>query len=126
MWQGRYSLALYLCLLIVAGLALDDAFPAAKSAITRKALLAGAYILGAAHVVTFVLVLRRYVVGTQFWAEMLQAPDWQPPLGWIALTVIYAAAWAVALWFTHRWTGGGHDTIRVNAIEKTSDTAVEK
>ena len=91
MWQGRYAIALYLCVLILAGLALDDTFPGSRVTTARKAVVGGVVVLGIAQIAAFIFVLRRYVIGTQTWIDMIQAPAWQPPLGWIVLVVIYAA-----------------------------------
>ena len=104
MWQGRYAIALYLCVLILAGLALDDTFPGSRVTTARKAVLGGVVVLGLAQIAAFIFVLRRYVIGTQTWIDMIQAPAWQPPLGWIVLVVLYAATWAGVVALVARWT----------------------
>ena len=106
MWQGRYSLAPYLGCLIMAGLALDDAFPESRGPLTRKTVLTGVGILVVANVAAFVFVLRRYMIGSQYWIDMLRQPSWQPPGGWVVLLMATAAAWACAAWLIVRWTGG--------------------
>jgi len=40
-------------------------------------------------VIAFFLVLVRYVVADDPVGEMLTAPQWQPPFGWLALTAGY-------------------------------------
>lgn len=104
MWQGRYSLALYLCVLILAGLALDEAFPRSATTTTRKVVVAGIALLGVVQIATFAFVLRRYVVGTQSWVEMIRHPAWQPPLGWIALVLVVVLTWVGIVALVVRWT----------------------
>ncbi len=85
MWQGRYILAIYLSLMIVAALVLDRA-PVRNGVIAISAVL-----LALAHLATFADVLRRYVVGAnENWVEAVLRPEWQPPGSWIALTSLYA------------------------------------
>jgi hypothetical protein len=104
MWQGRYLLPLYICVLVMAGLALDEAFPHSTTRTARKIVVAGVGVLGVAQIATFAFVLRRYVVGTQSWIQMIQAPAWQPPLGWITLVVIFTLIWVGVVALTVRWT----------------------
>lgn len=103
-WQGRYLLAMYICAVVAAGMSLDRAQLASTAVQGRDRLRTLtptiAVILVAAHVVGFVHVLKRYVVGADgTYTQMLVAPDWQPPGGWIALTlllltILTAAAYA--------------------------------
>lgn len=89
-WQGRYMLAMLLCLLVVAGLSLDDAelrtdFRSVRLITTAFALLW----LG--HALAFMMTLRRYIVGSDGdLATMLFGSGWEPPFGWKTLTVLFA------------------------------------
>jgi hypothetical protein len=92
-WQGRYNLPLFMIAMISAGMAVRlrrfDTAPSFRG--VARVLVAAAAV---AHLYTFVYVLRRFVVGLKDsgnWQVMLTNPDWQPPLGWILLTVAYAA-----------------------------------
>ncbi len=91
-WQGRYSLPLFLIAVIAAGMAFRFRhFPLSRpsQAMTRLLLLAGAI----AHVYGFLFVLRRYVVGLPDkgnWQTMITVPGWQPPFTWEILTLVYA------------------------------------
>lgn len=96
-WQGRYSLPLVLVVGVSAGVALRGLhFPAsARSARFARVVLVAA---GAMHVIAFLYVLRRYVVGIidlSTWQTMITHPSWQPPFGWAALTLFYC----LVVWF---------------------------
>ncbi|WP_022884966.1 DUF2142 domain-containing protein [Glaciibacter superstes] len=99
-WQGRYTLALLVCLLIAAGIALDIRFPLALSGVDgRRATAAIAGLLAIGHLAAFVWTLKRYVVGERAsFLDMVSNPDWQPPLGWILLTLAFALSLGVASW----------------------------
>ena len=91
-WQGRYNLPLFMIAMISAGMAVRfrrfDTAPNFRG--VARVLVAAAAV---AHLYTFVYVLRRFVVGLKDsgnWQVMLTNPDWQPPFGWILLTVAYA------------------------------------
>lgn len=97
-WQGRYMLAILVCLLIVAGLALDDAGVGADAKLSR--LVTGGYVLLATgQVLAFFMVLRRYIVGANgSLSAMLFEDGWEPPFGWNSLVVLFAlvmVAWVL-------------------------------
>ncbi|MFC8304092.1 DUF2142 domain-containing protein [Specibacter sp. NPDC057265] len=91
-WQGRYTMPLVLTLFVAAGLALRTrGFPTGRR--RRSVARALFWAALAAHVIGFLYVLRRYVVGIidiSTWQTMISHPSWQPPLGWFVLTLIYA------------------------------------
>lgn len=88
-WQGRYGLFLYLGIAIVAGWLLSRDAPAVGFLAPRVAWIA-ASLIAAYGLLAFFLVLVRYVIAKAPLAEMLSAPQWQPPLGWLPLTLAYA------------------------------------
>jgi hypothetical protein len=96
-WQGRYLLAIYGCLLVAAGVAIDAAYPGSPSRITVRIVRVAVVAMGAAHLYAYVYVLRSYVVATMSWLQMVMRPLWQPPLGWLALTALFAAVTAAAI-----------------------------
>jgi hypothetical protein len=89
-WQGRYMLAILVCLLIAAGLALDDAGIGADAKLSR--FVTGGYVLLAAgQLLAFFMVLRRYIVGADgSLSAMLFDDGWEPPFGWNSLVVLFA------------------------------------
>lgn len=89
-WQGRYGLWLYLGVGILAAWVLERRAPRVAFIAPRYSWLVGAA-LAAFGLLAFVFALVRYVIGTdQPYGDMLRDPLWQPPLGWIALTLAYA------------------------------------
>jgi hypothetical protein len=99
-WQGRYTLALLVCLLIACGLALDARCPWALSTDTgRRATTMVVVLLAFGHLCAFVWTLKRYVVGEQAsFLAMFTNPAWQPPIGWVALTVALVVTLGLGSW----------------------------
>ncbi|TDW30696.1 DUF2142 domain-containing protein [Cryobacterium psychrophilum] len=103
-WQGRYMLALLLCLLVACGIVIDDSdrLPVLPLAL-KRALMGMLVLLAFGHVFSLLTTLRRYVVSvTGGLREMLLEPQWQPPLSWQALTALMAVAVGAAVWLTYR------------------------
>jgi hypothetical protein len=95
-WQGRYLLALMAGLPLVAGITVasshrwDDIYGG-------WSLGAVLVVVGLAQVASFWWALHRNVIGLgEAWIGF--TPLWQPPLGWIALTALYALVTTVWLW----------------------------
>lgn len=98
-WQGRYILALVAVLIAACGVALRNVRSLAGEGDLRNMALAGrrasAILLGVmvfGHLYSFIYGLRRYVIGIQDqsnWSDMVTAPQWQPPFGWIGLSFAY-------------------------------------
>jgi hypothetical protein len=113
-WQGRYTLPLVVVLFITVGLGLrrlrfvhnDRAAQMAKTLF---------WLIGACHTLAFVYVLRRYVVGiseSANWQTLFSSPDWQPPSGWLLLTVLYLAAVAAGMEILFGYLFPGHSLFR--------------
>ena len=98
-WQGRYLLPLMVGLPIAAGVVLatnprwNELFAGAGGFWVVVGTLA------VTHVAAYWWALHRWVIGiSEDWIGF--QPDWQPPLGWIPLTISFAvaiAAWAASL-----------------------------
>ena len=112
-WQGRYNLPLLLIVLVSAGVALrTHHFPAGSKsrAIARVMFISGV----AAHVISFLYVLRRYVVGIidiSTWQTMVTHPSWQPPLTWLGITVLYTIVLAIAAQRLYGYLYPGHHLV---------------
>lgn len=108
-WQGRYSLPLFVMAAISAGMTLRfTTFSRSERSqkIGRLMIFSGVV----AHVVAFAYVLRRYTVGLRGyanWQTMFTKPAWQPPLGWEALTLLYGIVVLIGAAFLFRelWPG---------------------
>ncbi|MDQ0673461.1 hypothetical protein QFZ36_001022 [Pseudarthrobacter siccitolerans] len=113
-WQGRYTLPLVVVVFITVGLGLRrlrfaNSDPAANIARTVF------WLIGGCHTLAFVYVLRRYVVGiseSANWQTLFSSPDWQPPFGWLVLTVLYLAATAAGVEILFRYLYPGHSLFR--------------
>jgi hypothetical protein len=69
-----------------------------------------------AHLLSFLYVLRRYVVGIEEisnWQTMISQPSWQPPLGWLGITVLYAIVLAIAAQRLYAYFYPGHRLVQV-------------
>jgi hypothetical protein len=102
-WQGRYSLIAYACVLIVSAVAIATSgvrpSMAMRSLTTRAVLtLGGLVALGQAW--ASAAALRRYAVGASgSWTALVLHPRWQPPGSsylWILVSLVGAALIVVA------------------------------
>ncbi|MFZ4893238.1 DUF2142 domain-containing protein [Plantibacter sp. Mn2098] len=101
-WQGRYMLAMLLCLLVIAGLSLDDA-RVESGRVTVRFISVGLALLAAGHLAAFVTALWRYVVGLGATVDsFLEGGAWEPPLGWKALAMLYAIVLVVGVLIARR------------------------
>ncbi|MDR6973256.1 DUF2142 domain-containing protein [Leifsonia shinshuensis] len=96
-WQGRYNLPLFLCLVVgLAALLDEDAFRSRQAWARVRILIVGGAVVG--QLWAFESVLRRYAVGSQGSMKtfLFGSPAWQPSGGvvtvLIAATIAYAAA----------------------------------
>lgn len=95
-WQGRYSLFLYLGIVIVACWMLSRYGDRRIDFLSARVTATIAGVLGVYGIAAFVLALRRYVVGNDTpITAMVHSPAWQPPLGWPMLVVLFVAFTAV-------------------------------
>jgi len=86
-WQGRYGLFLYLAVLFILVWIISQSTE--SNHLSTGVALAVNLIVTAYGVAAFVIVLRRYVVGTDdVITKMLSSPEWQPPLTWPVLTLL--------------------------------------
>jgi hypothetical protein len=103
-WQGRYTLILFMCLLVAAATAIASSpgFERFRHSRRLTTIVAWAFaaIWFATGVWAFATALRRNVVGyLASWRDMVSSPQWSPPLGAAALIALYTlAAGGFALW----------------------------
>ena len=98
-WQGRYLLPVMVGLPLAAGVILAESRPWNELVRGNAGFWAVVGTLAAAHAAAYWWALHRWVIGlSEDWIGF--EPLWQPPLGWVALTLAFAvaiAAWAVTL-----------------------------
>jgi hypothetical protein len=99
-WQGRYTLPLFVCVMTGAAVLLADRLPelGRRSRAVLASLTAAAWFLG--QVLSFVYTLKRYAIGSGSgsWKALLISPAWAPPGGVplaVALSVVAFGAGAV-------------------------------
>jgi hypothetical protein len=92
-WQGRYGLFLYLGGIIIAVWLLSRRGGERIGFLSvRVTWVVGALIWSFASL-AFVLVLRRYVIGNATpIGGMFKNPQWEPPLGWLTLVLLFVLA----------------------------------
>lgn len=102
-WQGRYTLAMVVTLILAAGIATRFR-PFRITPWTKSMVRWGLVLGGLAHAYVFLEGLRRYTIGIQDhvnWTEMFE-PLWQPPGTWQVLAVIYILLLATCGSFLYR------------------------
>ncbi|GAA1059534.1 DUF2142 domain-containing protein [Agromyces bracchium] len=102
-WQGRYGLFLYLGALILVGWLLSSPYAERVAWMSVRYTWLGAVMLSAFGAYAFLFVMYRYVVGLDDRiTEMVLAPEWQPPGGWMLLVGLYSLASAAFAVFVGR------------------------
>jgi hypothetical protein len=89
-WQGRYGLFLYIAVPLLAAWMLSGPAAARLDFLSARVTRIGLALCALFGPLAFFSVLRRYTTGFGHGiGAMFTNPEWQPPLGWLALTVIY-------------------------------------
>lgn len=92
-WQGRYMLAMYACVLLVCGLCVDLQRPLKVRRWLQVVAILAISTAALAQLFAFVWVLQTYVVGAREpWQGMISHPAWQPPGTWQGLSLAFLAA----------------------------------
>lgn len=99
-WQGRYGLFLYIAVPILAAWMLSRPQAARLDFISVRVTRIGLALCALYGPLAFFSVLRRYTTGLGHGiGAMFASPEWQPPLGWLTLTVLYGViAVGFAVW----------------------------
>lgn len=97
-WQGRYNIPLYVCLILGAAVVASTGFARFPPELRARLFLLAACAACAAHVYAFAAALRRYAVGVDgSWLTTFGGPSWQAPGGNITLCLLLAAVLATAV-----------------------------
>ena len=90
-WQGRYNLPLFALLMLAAATMLADRWTLPDRTTVQRGVWLLVAAIAAAHVVSFVFMLKRFAVGTAAsWGAFAQNPAWVPPLGTVGLSAAFA------------------------------------
>jgi hypothetical protein len=90
-WQGRYGLFLYLAIPVMAAWLLSGPAGERLNFLSSRITWAVTALLWLYSIGAFFFVMRRYVIGNATpIGSMWKDPQWQPPLGWITLVVLFA------------------------------------
>lgn len=90
-WQGRYTLAIVIILLLASGVVLDRCGFGVPILPARRAATWGVWLMAVGQVFAFVVAVKRYVVGdAAFLVQMVRHPAWQPPGTWEVLSALFA------------------------------------
>ena len=97
-WQGRYALALFVCVMLGLADSLAFRFPQLDPILTRRAIWLLPTLWSGAQAYSFAYALKRYGVGvpTSSWKRLLFDPIWSPPGGTIAALAAVIVILAVA------------------------------
>jgi hypothetical protein len=96
-WQGRYTLAIVVMLVLACGFVLDRFGRSAPNPVLRMSVAILIGFLGIGQIAAFVMTLKRYVIGANASIQlMFTGQSWIPPLGWPTLALAFTAVTAVA------------------------------
>jgi hypothetical protein len=129
-WQGRYTLAILVMLTLASGIALDSLTLPSPDRVLRTIVTVVVTLMGIGQIAAFVMTLRRYVIGaTASLQLMITHPVWQPPTGWIALSIALTVPVTVACVFVlrlafnadRRTSHGGAGLVSVSSMKPSKD-----
>lgn len=94
-WQGRYALPLFVCVVVGLAKLLAEQMPELTGSAHRRLVGAVLTAWGLAQFYSFAVALKRYAVGASAtsWKKLLVDPTWSPPGG----TILVLSATAVAV-----------------------------
>lgn len=126
-WQGRYALAGYVGVLIVAGVVASDVRGLASGIpewARRRLDVILCALVGLVHGFALLHATKRYAVGTDgAWYDFFREPLWQPPLGSYVWPVLVGVAMAGMLVVMRIPAGAVDESDEPVAAERVSGTA---
>lgn len=96
-WQGRYALPVYVCLVMALGLLLAEVLPPLEPRVARTLVITIAAAWGFCQVYSFGTALRRYSVGLTGNLTGMLHPTWNPPGGILPLTAVFTIVCGVGV-----------------------------
>ena len=115
-WQGRYVLALYACVMVGAAAVLGLRFPPPSPRIAARLSAVFCVLWSVAQFHAFVTALRRYAVGADgpgsSWQRMVLDPSWSVPGGNITVIAVFIVVFATGAILLHRLATSGSKSSR--------------
>lgn len=103
-WQGRYTLPLFVCLMLGAAALLTGRLPVLSSRTFRRSVLLVGVLWSVAQLTAFAWTLKRYTNGVDAtWKSLIASPSWQPPGGVVVILGVTTALLIVATYAWLRW-----------------------
>ncbi|WP_426623245.1 DUF2142 domain-containing protein [Leifsonia sp. McL0607] len=128
-WQGRYALVAYACVVIVGGLVLAEKFDGAvlASGFLRRSVWTVAVVVASAQLLALAFTIKRYSLGADVeWITFLRHPGWLPPGGaliWLIALVVGLAVVGLG-WRAATLAGRARDAATVEGQSDGRGTAV--
>ncbi|MEO7014919.1 MAG: DUF2142 domain-containing protein [Leifsonia sp.] len=108
-WQGRYGLFLYIAVPLLAAWMLSRPAASRLDFLSVRVSWIGLGLCALFGPLAFFTVLRRYTTGFGHGIGAMFSPEWQPPLGWLPLLVIYSlVTFGFAVWLGLRAQDGAN------------------
>ncbi|WP_394771449.1 DUF2142 domain-containing protein [Lacisediminihabitans sp.] len=126
-WQGRYTLPIFTCLMVGVATVLAARFSRADPAIGRRLVYLVLPLWAGGNLASFAYTLKRYGVGLDgdSWKKLLLDPNWVPPggtillLGLATVSLILAAVFLMRFALDGRWRAGG--ALRMPGSDRAPD-----
>ncbi|WP_327057467.1 DUF2142 domain-containing protein [Glaciihabitans sp. GrIS 2.15] len=106
-WQGRYALPLFVCVVLGLAKVLSERMPVPEGSAHRRLVGLVLTAWGLAQFYSFAVALKRYAVGASLtsWKKLLVDPTWSPPGGTILILALTAVVVVVATLMLKRLAG---------------------
>jgi len=104
-WQGRYALPLFVCVVLGLAKGLSERMPEPEGSAHRRLIGLVLTAWGLAQFYSFAVALKRYAVGASAtsWKKLLVDPTWSPPGGTILILAVTAVAVVSATFMLERF-----------------------
>lgn len=123
-WQGRYSLPAFVSFVVGCATVLALATRPLAEFVERRLMGIILTVWSLAQITCFIVVLRRYAVGsTGSWVSLFAGPRWQPPLGTVLLTVLFVVVVSSAVIVSLIWTNGRRGVPRTTGAQPDRQSA---
>ena len=121
-WQGRYALPLFVCLVVGAAALIGQSVAVADRSVRLRLTSVILVATVCAQFIAFAVVLQRYAVGTSgSLRHFYLAPEWQPPGGVLTWLAFYAITLTVGSILALRWASRESGPGNSNEVDQVHD-----